>query len=113
MTISEMLVGWPWFEWHLVSTAVIGGSLFGIYVYLMGDDESSWRDIVGWGLAVYFFFIFLSTVDRFLDGNPEWFERAWVAGSRWFTFIFTIVAVAGTMRFTRNMVRKYRDRLPQ
>ena len=107
------LTGWPWFEWHLFTTSFIGGILFGVYVFLMGDDDSSWRDIVGWGLAVYFFFIFLSSVDRVLDGNPEWFERGWTSASRWFTFILLIVATAGTMRFVRNQLRGYRDRLPQ
>ena len=105
--------GFPWFETHLFFTSLIGGLLFGTYVYLMGDDESSWHDIVGWGLAVYFFFLFLNGIHRLLEGNPEGLRLMWVPAMRWFTFIFTIVLTAGTMRFVRNQVRRYRDRLPQ
>ena len=92
--------GWlhTFFDWPSFWFAILAGVFFGFYVFYKGDDDSTWRDIVGWGVAVYLTFITLANLHRFVGGE----ENRWLALNtttiRWFAFIFTIVLVAGILR---------------
>jgi hypothetical protein len=78
--------------------SMLAGVLFGFYVFYKGDAESSWRDIVGWGVAVWLTFIGISNLHRFVDGDPNFWISLHTTTIRWFLFIFTIVATAGILR---------------
>ena len=85
--------------WDNVYYALLGGMLFGVYVFYKGNEASSWRDIVGWGTAVYLSFILLSNLHRFIDQDPNRWESLYTSAGRWFVFIFTIVLTAGILRW--------------
>ena len=99
---------WNWiFFWF----SILGGVFFGVYVFYKGDAESSWRDILGWGVAVYLTFITLANLYRFISGSPDWAVNLHNGTARWFGFIFTIIIVAGTLRWLKYRKDKD-DRLP-
>lgn len=90
------------FDWELFWFGIMGGVGFGVYVVKMGDETSSWRDIVGWGVAVYLAFVMLANIHRFVEGDPNAWENLFTGSIRWFGFIFTIVITAGILRSCRK-----------
>lgn len=91
--------------------AVLSGVFFGIYVFYKGDEESSWRDIVGWGTAVYIAYFSLANLHRWVDGADSFWSHFHSNTIRWWVFIFTIVLTAGIMRQSLKRWKVRRDGL--
>ena len=93
--LSVLPANWDWsFFWF----AILAGVFFGVYVFYKGTEASSWREIVGWGAAVYLTFILLANVHRFVEGHDAAMDNFITGGARWWGFILSIVVTAGLLR---------------
>lgn len=106
MTFLEWL-GSFW-VWEFFFFALLAGVFFGFYVFYMGDEDSSWHDIAGWGVAVYLTFIMLANLYRFVHGADNVWENVVTGSARWFGFIFTIIATAGILRWFHGVMLRRR-----
>ena len=88
-------------DWQLLWLTIVGGLLFGLYVYLKGDIESDWRDILSWGMAVYLTVIGLASLNRVVGGSSV-MESFFNSTVRWWAWLFTAMATAGILRWYRN-----------
>ena len=95
----------PAWDWQFFRRAILAGVGFGIYVFYKGTEESSWKDIVGWGGAVYLTFLTLANLPRFIAHQDTAMNNLIIGTSRWWAFIITIVITAGLMRKFHQYVK--------